>query len=144
MSIATPTIQPVIVPQYRLRWRFDFAGKPPKIGIWNGNGNASDMAWLISKEGLVRAAIEGEDIYTYEALVLLEIDGQDYSSAEWDAYSKLPGFWKGNIGIKPRTFIAGLSFLTRTHRISVGVDGSVTPRPLNDDEQTFSKKEHSV
>ena len=134
----------VPTPRYRLRWRFDFAQKPTKFGIWNGAGNPSDGAWKVNKDGLVRAAVEGEDIFTYETRLLAEVQGSDYATCEWDAYTRIPGFYKSTQPINPRVYIAGMSLVSREERLTVFVDGTIGRRPLTDEEKQFKKLEHSI
>jgi len=46
-------------PRYRLRWRFDYANRPTKVGKWSHPGTTREtQAKYQAKEGLVRAAIE--------------------------------------------------------------------------------------
>ena len=48
---------------YQLRWRFDFANKPTKVGFFNTPGNqktGEGLAAFVNKEGLVRACVEGK------------------------------------------------------------------------------------
>jgi hypothetical protein len=134
----------VPVPRYKLRWRFDFAGKPSRCGVWNGSGGDKDSAWAVNKEGLVRACIEGEDIYTHELKTLVELDGHNYATCEWIAYSRMPGFYKYAGDVTPRVYIGGLALISRTHRVNVYVDGTYTQQELSDEEKLFKKKEHSI
>ena len=130
---------------YWLRWRFDFAGRASKRGIWNAGGSEMDGAWCVKKDGLVRVAVEGQCIYTHNLVTLFELDGHEYACAEWDAYSKLPGFYKGDFAVKPRTFISGISLLTQTERIMIRVNGKVDRMTLAEyDRQFKNKREHSI
>jgi hypothetical protein len=130
-------------PKYRLRWRFDFLNKAPKIGIWNGNGREEDGAWRISKDGLVLASIEGESLETCEIKTFLDIPGHLYVSAEWEAYSKSP--WRPQQDIKLITFIAGLTFITPVERLIVFVDGSISRKVLPEYQKYIKEKtEHKL
>lgn len=131
-------------PKYRLRWRFDFAGKPTRIGVFNGGGGPNDGAWLVNKEGLVRASIEGEDMATFELKTLVEVDGHNYAHMEWITYSRLPGLYKYEGDVNPRAHIGGISLFSREHRIDVYIDGTYQVSALSDEEKLFKKKEHSI
>lgn len=65
----------MIIKKYRLRWRFDFANKPTRIGQWNGT---NENVCHINTEGLVRASIEAEDQVTWEVKTLCECAGDDF------------------------------------------------------------------
>lgn len=141
-------VQRVAVPEprYKLRWRFDFVNKPTKKGVFNANAPAHEEAWQVNKEGLARACIEGEDIYTHEEKILVEVSGQDYAGFEWVGYSRLRGVLKNSLPgeIKPRLFIGGATLFSREHKITVYVDGTYTVDHLTDQEKLFQKKEHSI
>jgi len=129
---------------YRLRWRFCFAGKPDRRGIWNGaSGRPEDGAWAVPKEGLLGAIIEGEDFHTHEVKKFLEIPGEDYVTAQWEAYARIPGFM-GVESVTRAPNIYGLSFKTREEKITVAIDGRVHRRPLSEEEKKFKLKEHTA
>lgn len=137
MPVLAPEVQPVPAPIHRLRWRFDFAGRPSRCGIWNGAGRPEDGAWAVDKAGLVRAAIEMESVVTQETTVALELDGADYASAQWEAYARVSNVLAPG-RVAPPSQIAGLSFLTRTEKITVFVDGRLTRRDLTAEEKKLS------
>lgn len=118
----------------RLRWRFDFAGKRSRFGIWNNAGGKQEeahktSAWCIDKTGLVRAAIEAEFFETWQERVILECDGHDFVNFEWCAATPAPMSTKGFVGesltIHGQTI--GLTLVTRELRQSAFVNGAIMP-----------------
>lgn len=137
---------PVIARQFRLRWRFDFADGRVKRGVWNGaSPRNEDGAWAVNKTGLLKALVEGEDINTSEVRVFVDVPGQDYVSASWEAYSRVPGggIPPGMQAMKLRPVVAGLTFTLRDEAVSVYVDGRVECRQLRDEEKNLTLREHT-
>jgi hypothetical protein len=132
--------------RYRLRWRFDFASRPSRFGIWNNSGaRPEDGAWRVPKDGLVRACIEAECALTFKTTVLVDVPGPDYVTALWEAFARSTGGVQNQDGsVRLRTSIAGLSFLTRTEKITVWMDGRVERRPLTAEEAVFDQHEHTA
>lgn len=131
---------------YRLRWRFDFAGRPSRAGVWNlASSDDATAAWRVPKDGLVCAVVEGEDMRTQETTVLFSCDGPDYVTCLGEMTARIPrgGFIGGNDG-SPLYQLAGITFLTRAERVTVWRDGSVTRRTLTDKEKEFKQHEHIV
>jgi len=130
---------------YRLRWRFDFADKKARVGVWN---NASplpqDSAWSVKKDGLIRAAIEGENIYTSEQVTLLECPGQDYATCQVVAYAKIPRAIGHHGTVTPKGHFGGMAILTRDEKITVYVDGRIERAPLTANEKKFDLHEHKL
>lgn len=131
-------------PFYRLRWRFDFYNKPTKYGGWNAarQSNQADMAAFVDKTGLVRASIEGEKVGAWTVETLLECDGTDYASMEWNMAAKVPVFITGE-HIRPGSVI-GMSIITSCEKITVYVDGQTQRRPLTKHEAQFKLREHLI
>lgn len=130
-------------PFYRLRWRFDFDGKPTKFGGWNAaRQNPHEMAAFVDKTGLVRASIEGELIGAWIVKTLFECDGHLYSSTEWNMAASIPAFLPKSDMIRPGSVI-GMSMLTANEKITVFVDGQIKRRALNNYETQFKLREHS-
>lgn len=138
-------VKPVIARQFRLRWRFDFADGRVVRGVWNGaSPRHEDGAWAVNKTGLLKALVEGEDIATSELSVLAEVDGQDYMSAQWEAYSRMPGIMgQMPTAMKLRPTVAGLTYVCRNEAVSVYVDGRLERRPLRDEEKNLKLREHT-
>lgn len=138
--------KPVIARQFRLRWRFDFADGRCKRGVWNGaSPRHEDGAWAVNKTGLLKALVEGEDIATSEMSVLAEADGPDYVSAQWEAYSRVPGSMNPRVGaLKLRPTISGLTLVLRDEAVSVYVDGRVERRQLRAEEKNLKLREHTA
>ena len=110
---------------YLLRWRFDYAGKPTKVGGWHDVREG--QAALTNKEGLVRAAIEGVNVITEEERVLAECDGHDFVNFGWLALFRMN---------ETRTVqdIVGLRMVTREMHLDVLTTGmlAVSKRPEED------------
>lgn len=143
-GLAVPTYEGLPSHKFRLRWRFDFASRPSKFGVWDsGTKRPEDSAAYVKKDGLVRACIEGEFKETQEEYLLVECQGQDFALFQWEAYAKTPAFSRW-AEFTPRVVVAGLSLLTRDERITVYVNGQWCRRPLNEDEKQFSFNEHKA
>lgn len=128
---------------YRLRWKFEFSNKPPKIGVWDlTSKNIVDAAWHVDKANLVRALIEGETLRTQQKSVLFECYGPDYVSCQGENFAAASLYFSGSS--KLRQFIYGISFLTRTEKVTVVKDGTLTRRPLTEAEKQFKIHEHIV
>jgi len=123
-----------ISPLYRLRWRFDFADRPSRRGMWSNPGNAVDSAAMVNKTGLVRAAIEAEHRETFATTTVLECDGHDFVNFEWIAGTPAPhlGF-AGTAHLKG--MIIGLSLVTSDLLQSVHIDGQITQRERTEYEK---------
>lgn len=129
---------------YRLRWRFDFADKPTKYGLWNlSSNNPSDQACYVNKNGLVRASIEGENVITYELKTFFECDGHDYVTCKGEAFVRVSNVLGFNGKHQPRVNISGISFITRDKRVTVHCNGDVESRDLTAEEKKFKLEEHS-
>ncbi len=140
-DLATPKYEALPSRVFRLRWRFDFADKPTKRGIWNAaSPNPRDQASSIPKAGLVCAAIEAEHYETQELTSVVECQGPDFGMFLWEAYARCPGLL-GIAEFKPRTNIAGLTMVTRSERITVYINGTWNRRPLTDEEKQFKFNE---
>lgn len=130
---------------YRLRWRFDFAGKPSKFGVWNlATENPANKACFVDKTGLVRASIEGEDIETFKTVTLFECDGHEYVSCQGEAFVKVSNVLGLSGSQQPRVHLSGVSFLTREEKVTAHCNGQVTRRPLTDKEKSFNFEEHKL
>jgi len=132
------------MPLWRLRWRFDFIDKAPRIGIWNGtSGSEKDSAWAVDKRGLKSASIQGEFHRDYIVKTFWFCPGEDYATMKWEGAVNIPGVlgFQGEVKLAPR--IIGLSLLSRSERITVFVNGEITKRPINEDEAKFKIYEHS-
>lgn len=129
---------------YRLRWRFDFANARSRNGVWNNaSQNLKEMAAFISKNGLIRASIEGEKAGQGLARPLVEINGQDFASFSWEMAATVPMLGKNDPGRYQATgHVIGLSILSRSEKITVFIDGQVKRRALSVYEQGFNLEEH--
>lgn len=120
--------------KYKIRWRFDFASRPARYGMWSLPAqNTDDMAAYQNKEGLVRASIEMQDVVTQEVITAIECDGFDYLNFQWIAarFGMYQGWDK----------IVGLKLITRTTNYNVFCTGEIntSPRTLDINFATFGK-----
>lgn len=148
-AISTTDYQTIPHRFFRLRWRFEFGnGKPAKVGVWDGASDLpQDSAWAVNKTGLARAIIEGEDVSTNEVLQFVVVEGSEYASMQWEAYSKSPslGFAKSKINsVKLRPYVSGLSILTRDNKATCWVNGQVQLAPLSDHDKLWKIHEHTL
>ena len=128
-------------PKYRLRWRFDFAGRPSRIGGWNATSqDPKEMAWAVKKEHLVRASIEGEKNGEWIVKTLLEVDGHDYASMRWVGNVSLGGWQPGKFVRAPD--VVGLTIMTASTAATVFIDGTGQAIPLTEYEKKFKLTEH--
>lgn len=132
-----------VSPLYRLRWRFDFAGRPSRVGGWNSaSTNPKDMAAFVDKTGLVRACIEAESVLTYQLKVLAEVDGHCYVTSSWEMAAALPTFNSG--AYTTQGSIIGLSLVTLEEKLTVFVSGQVLRKPLLDYQKKIDLTEHRL
>lgn len=129
-----------------------------KHGIWdNSGGTNADSAWVVKKEGLVRASIEGESWADRSTVkTLYECDGHQYVSSQWIGLVRpqMAMIPKELIKIDPNSGqpidlklvprICALVFITRTERITVLADGSKHTEALTVEDQKFKLHEHRV
>lgn len=115
---------------YLLRWRFDFASRPTKCGMWNNPGtNNVDKACFQNKEGLTWARIEGKNISTREVKVLAEISGQDFLNFQWMAQRRLKS---------GETELLGIKILSRYNEVEVDMSGAVKVKKLSNGNVNFA------
>ena len=133
-------------PLYRLRWRFDFADRPSKFGIWNGaSSNFADSAAAVNKTGLIRAVIEGEKIGEWVIKPLFELDGHRYVTSQWIRLANASMLMdsKVNSASLPSSLI-GLSMLTEDKKFIVYVDGRYAAIDLPKKRTDIKLQEHSL
>jgi len=133
-------------PLYRLRWRFDFADKPSKIGVWNGASNLqSDSAMMVNKTGLIRACIEGEKIGEWVVKTLFEMDGHNYVTAQWIRLANAGIMINKDVQTAslPSSLI-GLSLLSSDKKFIVYIDGTGAVVHLPKKRMDIKLLEHSA
>ena len=130
---------------YRLRWVFHYHdGKPSRRGVWNGaTQKPSDMAAFVDKTNLLKACIEGEINSTGLIETLLEINGQDYATCQWEAAAVSPAFLKHN-KFKANANIIGLSMLDRKFKHTVYINGQTRKEKLSEGDKKMKIKEHQL
>lgn len=113
-----------MIATYRLRWRFDFAHKPPKWGGWMNTGRGDESkAYLVNKDGLVKASIEAEDIRDWKIYELASVSGQDYVNFQWEALAIAPNLMNMPHETKLKSQIVGLRLVRRDWETIVYVNG---------------------
>jgi len=120
------------VPNYLLRWRFEWNGKPFKAGMWSHPGDERDLenkAWNKNKEGLLWAMVEAKNyINRADQKIVVAVPGQDFLNFQWIALGMIP---MRNLKVESQatTLIGGLKVLTRHEEICVYDTGKVTRGP---------------
>lgn len=132
---------------YKLRWSFDFVDGRNKYGGWNDTRQIPEskheqMAWKISKEGLLIAAIQGEKIGEWTTKRMFEIDGKDYTGCRWVTAVNVGGWTAGTRTHKGT--VIGLTMTSRDQAATVYIDGSGSLVPLTEYEKQHNKKEHKL
>lgn len=119
---------------YLLRWRFDFADRPSRMGMWSQSGTRDeDKASFVNTTGLVRASIEGKDVVTRAVKVLAECDGHDYVVFKWNAaFISHGNFTTG------QHVLTGLKLVTRDFELDVFPSGDVKISARLEDEKNFN------
>ena len=119
---------------YLLRWRFDFADRPSRMGMWSQSGTRDeDKASFVNTTGLVRACIEGKDIATREVKALAECDGHDYVVFKWNAAFISTGSFAAGQHV-----LTGLKLVTRDLELDVFPSGDVKISARLEDEKNFN------
>lgn len=122
---------------YDLRWRFDYAGRKSKWGMWNNPGEREeDMAYRQNKEGLVRVAIEGKHRRTFDIVTLAECDGWDYVNTEWMAACLAAAFFTTERA-PSQHYLVGLKIKTRDHELQVYPTGAVNKVPRTAEDKNY-------
>jgi len=120
---------------YLLRWRFDFAGKPCRYGMWSLPATREqDMASRVNTENLVAASIEGKDVQTRAVKTLVECDGHDFVVFEWNA-AYVGGINPAKGGLQ---MTVGLKLVTRDLEINVYPSGDVQVVRRSDDHKKIN------
>lgn len=128
---------------YRLRWRFDFAGKNPKYGIWNDSGGKQDeafgsSAWCTNKNGLVRASIEGECQHTWAVKTLVQCDGHDFVNFWWRKATPAPFMLQHAQSLEIQGQLIGCTLETRETLFKVKVDGTIEMAPKTEADKRIN------
>jgi len=109
--------------KYRLRWRFDYLGKPSKMGMWSlTSNNPVDQAWN-KNTNVIRAKIEVKDLATREIKVLVSCPGVDFLNFGWLAVARGPVFFRNSV--QPVHQLIGLQMWTREKKIAVFDTGKI-------------------
>lgn len=111
------------------RWRFEYADKAPRIGIWNYVGDDSALqAWNQPKEGLLFAVIEAKD-HNQVIHRVFECSGQDFCNFQWEIEASFS--FKGKVG---EHRIIGLTLVSRNERATIFKNGACVVEPRQADD----------
>ena len=111
---------------YLLRWRFDYANGSYKYGMWNQPGNhPANLASHQSKDGLIRAAIEGKHYVTRKIEILAECQASEFINFQWQAAGSFSPAAVKSGPFTPPTRIIGMVLITKYKSYNVSLDGSV-------------------
>lgn len=127
--------------KYKLRWRFDFADKAAyKAGQWSQPATQTgDMASVINKTGLVRAAIEGKCLQTLQVVVLAECDGWDFVNFQWMAAMRM-GL---NGRVRDPHMLRGIRLITRDLNMEVLLNGDIQIQPRTPVQLSTQFEQHA-
>lgn len=119
---------------YLLRWKFDYASRPSRAGMWDNPGKLdTDKACFNNKDDVICAKIEGKNYLTRETVVLAEIKGENFMNFQWLANAYLtPGT------STPRTVLTGMKIVSRYEEIEVFKNGKINKKPLSNDNINFA------
>jgi hypothetical protein len=118
--------------KYLLRWRYEWADRPTKFGMWSNQGSQDDLstkAWCHNHEGLVSAIIEAKNIETREVKPVVRVPGQDFRNFQWLAVASVPMSVAGG-KLQPMSQVVGLKIQTRDEEVSVYDDGTLHRAPF--------------
>jgi hypothetical protein len=114
-----------VPPRFELRWRFEFANKPTRAGMWSQPAKMqSDMAAFVNKDGLISASIEAKNFYTQEQFIIAECSGQDFVNFKWVAERHQVVAGPGLYSFANWHNLVGLSLVTRDVELTVYFDGN--------------------
>jgi len=123
---------------WMVRWRFDFAAKPTKYGLWGRPGETKEVqAWCNNGEGLLRASIEGKQIVTREQKLFAECDGHSFVNFKWIAAAGMPAFAKGYGEAQLRSRIVGLTLVVRDNEIHVYDTGQIIVSDRTEEDKNY-------
>lgn len=123
----------------RLRWRFDFAGRQTRYGMWSRDADdPKEKAAFVDKTGLVRAAIEAKDIQDQDGRcagtvrTLAECDGHEFVNFKWFT---LGASLMARGPVRHNT--VGLILVTREIETMVAINGEMAVRPRTAEDKQF-------
>lgn len=119
---------------YRLRWRFDYQERPSKVGMWQyASDKPEEMACFQKTDGLVRAAIESENLRTWETETVCECAGWDFVEFRWVTAVSVQPLAMQQSFTTPGTLV-GLELITREKRATALVDGRLLVKDRTPEE----------
>jgi len=122
---------------YTVRWRFDFANSPTKVGFWGTPGNqktGEGLAAFQNKSGLIRASIEGRDLQGGAVKTLVEVDGHDFCNFQWMAAAKYA--LGGGDQVCPMKLL-GMKLISRDFEYWVFPTGLVHREPRTAEDKSY-------
>lgn len=125
-------------PRFELRWRFEFANKINRCGMWSkSSNNPSEMAAFVNKDGLLLAAIEAKNFYTQEQFIIAECQGQDFVNFKWNAERHQILSAPGLYSFANWHQLVGLTLVTREVELAVYFDGSSHIEHRTEEDKNF-------
>lgn len=126
-------------PLYKIRWRFDFADRSSKCGMWSQPATRDeDKACFVNTTGLVRASIEGKEYqpsgFEDKVVTLAECDGHDFVLFKWNAVflgGTIPGKGPG------KHMLLGLKLVTRDIEVDVYPNGETRVSQRSEEDKKF-------
>jgi hypothetical protein len=130
-----------LVPKYRIRWRYDWTNRAPKMGMWSlTTKNEIDQAWNKNKEGLLWASVEGKPLTGGEPVTLVQCMGQDFCFFQWIAMASMPalGVLTQKKPFTPITRLVGIKVVTRYEVVSVYDTGHIFREPRTKEDMSYN------
>jgi hypothetical protein len=131
----------LLVPKYRIRWRYDWLDRASKCGMWSlTTKNEIDQAWNKQKENLMFASVEGKTPEG-ETVTLCQVAGQDFCFFQWMAVASAPALALVGSNRKPFTPVTkliGIKLVTRYENISVFDTGHIFREPRSAEDQAYN------
>lgn len=131
----------MLVPKYRIRWRYDWLDRAPKWGMWSlSTKNPEDQAWNKQKDNLMFASVEGKTP-NGEIVTLCQVAGQDFCFFQWVAVASTPALSLVETGKKPFnpvTRLIGIKLVTRYENISVFDTGHIFREPRTQEDMEYN------
>lgn len=125
-------------PRYELRWRFDFAQKVTRCGMWSRSSNKTEeMAAFVNKDGLILASIEAKNYYTQEQFIIAECNGQDFVNFKWIAERHSVTGGTGLYSFSNWHQLVGLKLVTRDFDLNVHFDGTNQIEQRTEEDKKF-------
>jgi len=132
-----PTL--VITRKYYLRWRLDFKDhRPTRFGIWDRPGKGSDNVQYCNTTNLLRASIEGKDVFTNEIRTIADCDGHHFCLFRYKAACHIGlKMSRHQSRIPTRTEIVGLVLVTTDIETLISNNGEVQVTRRTEEDKNY-------